>query len=156
MSRVDVTDIQPWLEPTKLNLGNALSASDAGQLDQIETEVIGQIASSYDTSTWIDSASTPKMVKVIIAKMFCAWYYSKMYSEDIGGYENTYAVRVLANANNLMAGVIDGTIQLVDAPDQSVTAGQPSFYPNDASSAMCPTPDDPSLGGPWFSLGQVF
>lgn len=155
MARVAVSDLQAWLEPTKLTLPAILSPSDAAHLDQIETEVLGQVASSYDVGTWADAASTPKMIKVIIAKMFVAWYYSKVYSEDIGGYENTYAVRVLANANNLMAGVIDGTIQLLDSP-QSVTSGQPSFYPNDASSAMCPTDDDPSLGGPYFSMGTRF
>jgi hypothetical protein len=58
------------------------------------------------------------------------------------------------NAGMLIQGLIDGTIEIPGVPPTS--SPNPSFYPNDASSALEPTLEDPSLGPARFSMGKVF
>jgi len=147
--RVTQREVQSWLELTKLNL----AALNTDLLDQLEEEVLVQLSSVYDTSVWTDEVSTPKIVRTIVAKLYASMHIDKMYSEnqDEG---NDYAARLLANANMLIAGLVSGLFEIPGTP--SSNPGTPSFYPTDASSAMEPTIDDPSLGPARFSLGKVF
>jgi hypothetical protein len=150
MARITPDDAQGWAESTKLTL----SSLDASLLNQIEEEVIGRLNSVYTTSGWTDSTNTPALVKVIISKLYVAWFYDRQYSEN-QSEGNDYAILLRANAEMLMTGLIDGTIDLPDVPVAGSGLG-PAFYPNDASSAMEPTPEDPSLGPAKFSMGKVF
>jgi hypothetical protein len=150
MPRIEAIDAQGWGEPTKLDL----STLDLYLLNQIETEVLGRLSGAFTTTTWTNSSNTPALVKVIIAKMYVSWFYDRQYSEnqDEG---NDYAAMLRANAEMLITGLLDGTIELPEAEAPS-NAGKPAFYPNDASSAMEPTPEDRSLGPAKFSMGKVF
>lgn len=150
MALITSSDAQGWAESTKLNL----SALDVSLLGQIETEVIARLNSIYTTTAWISPTTTPSVVKVIIAKMYVAWFYDRQYSEnqDEG---NDYAAMLRANAEMLMSGLIDGTIGIPGETPTGAGSGA-SFYPNDASSALSPTFDDPSLGPAHFSMGKVF
>lgn len=149
MTRVTQREIQSWLELTKLNL----AALNTDLLVQLEEEVLVQLSPIYNVALWTDDATTPRIVRVIIAKMYASWYIDKVYSEnqDEG---NDYAARLLANANMLLAGLVSG---LFEIPGTTPTnPGTASFYPTDASSALEPTLEDPSLGPARFSLGKVF
>lgn len=149
MARIVLADAQGWVEPTKLTL----SSLDSALLNQIEGEVLARLATVYDTSTWLDDLTTPLVVKVIIAKTYAAWLYDRQYSENQTS-GNDYAAMLRANAEMLITGLIDGTI---DIPGVSaIGSGVPSYYPNDASSLLEPTADDPSLGPAKFSMGKVF
>ena len=151
MSRITVQNAKGWVRSTKFNVGDI----DTDLCDQIESEVLARISSSYDVSTWLDASTTPSLVRTAIAKLYVAWLYAKAYSED----EETvpeYARALQANAEMLIVGIIDGTINLPDALPSDSGSGQPSFYPTDASSSMCPTDDDSSLGDASFSMGRVF
>jgi len=148
MSRITAREAQAWVEGTKLTI----STLDTDLLELLEEEVIQQLASITDTSIWIDSTSTPRLVRVIISKMYVAWLYDRAYSEDIE-QGNNYADRLKDNAQMLMTGLLAGTIELPGVPDIS---GSPVFYPTDASSGMEPTSDDPSLGPAAFSMGMRF
>jgi len=150
MALITPSDAQGWAESTKLNL----SALDVSLLGQIETEVLARISSIYATTAWLDPSTTPVLIKVIIAKTYVAWVYDRAYSEN-QEEGNDYAAMLRANAELLITGLIDGTI---DIPGETPTgAGSgPGYYPNDASSAQEPTFDDPSLGPAKFSMGKVF
>jgi hypothetical protein len=148
MSRITVQEAQAWAEGTKLTI----PALDTNLLDHLEEEVLRPLDSAFDIATWVDATSTPKLVRTIISKLYVAWAYDKTYSEDIE-QGNNYADRLKMNANTLLAGLIAGTIELPGVPD---VAGTPVFYPTDASSAMEPTFDDPSLGPAAFSMGLRF
>jgi hypothetical protein len=150
MPRIEVKDAKGWGEPTKLNL----STLDLGLLDQIEAEVLGRLSGVFTITGWTDHTNTPTLVKVIIAKSYVSWFYDRQYSEnqDDG---NDYASMLRANAEMLITGLLDGTIEL-PPPDGSTSGGKPAYYPNDASSAMTPTPDDLSLGPAKFSMGKAF
>jgi|SRR6185369_4903457 len=150
MARITPTDAQGWAESTKLSL----STLDVSLLDQIEAETLARIASAYDTTTWLDPTTTPKIVKVIIAKLYVAWFYDRQYSEN-QDQGNDYAAMLRTNAEMLITGLINGTIDIPGVTPVG-SAGGPAFYPNDASSAQEPTSDDPSLGPAKFSMGKVF
>lgn len=150
MARVTQREIQSWLELTKLNL----AALNTDLLVQLEEEILVQLSTVYDTSTWTDEATTPRIVRVIIAKTYASIHIDKVYSEnqDEG---NDYAARLMANANMLLAGLVSGLFEIPEVPTPE-NPGTASFYPTDASSALEPTTDNPSLGPARFSLGKVF
>lgn len=149
MVRITVEDVRGWVEVTKLNIQDL----DMNFLPQLETEVLARISTVYDSTTWVDAASTPPLIRVIITKMYAGWVYDRAYSEN-QAEANPYAAMLKENAGMLLQGLIDGTIELPGIP--ATSNPNPSFYPNDASSAMEPTLEDPSLGPAKFSLGKVF
>lgn len=152
MSRITVQDAQGWVQTSKFTIG----ALDTNLLDQLEAEVLGRLGSTYDTSVWIDTTTTPRLVRTAIAKLYVCYLYMKAYSEDEDGTP-TYAFRLQQNAEMLISGINDGTIELPDADPISPGAGQPEFYPNDVSSSYEPgTWGDDSLGPNSFSMGKVF
>jgi hypothetical protein len=149
MPRIAVDDVRAWVESSKLNV----QAVDNNHCTQIEEEILARIGGVYDTSTWVDQGSTPRLIRVIIAKMYVGWLYDKLYSEN-QSVSNRYARLIKDNAETLIEGVIDGTIEIPGVTALSSQAA--TFYPNDASSALTPTADDPSLGPAKFSLGKTF
>lgn len=149
MPRITVEEVRGWVEVTKLNVQDL----DLNFLPQLETELFAKIGSVYDTTTWVDPATTPDIVRVIITKLYAGWIYDRAYSEN-QAESNPYAAMLKDNAAMLIQGLIDGTIEIPGVTPSSVP--NPSFYPNDASSALEPTLEDPSLGPARFSMGRVF
>lgn len=149
MARVSIQEVQAWLETTKLTL----SSLDTDFLSQLETMVLARIATAYDVSGWTTTSNTPQIVRTVIAMKYAAWYYRKVYSED-EGTDNEYAQLLDAGAEALISGIVSGSVAVVEVT--ATTAGQPAFYPTDASTALEPTSDDLSLGPPAFSVGRIF
>jgi hypothetical protein len=152
VARISIEEAQAWSEPTK----GTLSDLDAALLIQVEDQVMSMLASSkYDISLWIDAASTPGLVRSIIAMDYVAWLYDRQYSEDSdegNAWAKMLRATVLANIN----GILDGTFTLDGIPVVAEGQGTASFYPNDESSAACPTWGDTSTGPPKFSMGMRF
>jgi hypothetical protein len=131
-----VGEAQAWLETTKANLGSDL---DADLEESIATQVLARVGLSYDTSTWVTPESTPKLVRKIIALKYASWYYQRQYSED-SETANDYALLLNAQAETLLAGVVDGSLDLPEAPeDGSVGTGYVEILPD-----------------PAFSMGRIF
>jgi hypothetical protein len=151
MANISVADAQAWAELTKLTL----SALDADLEAQVSTQVLSRIAQAYDVSGWTTTSNTPKLVKNIIAMTYVSWLYSRQYSEDETG-SNEYAIRLLAYAETLILGIISGANDLDETPEQVGPTTVPLFYPTDASSALEPSTDDPSLGPAKFTMGTVW
>jgi hypothetical protein len=149
MARITVEEVRGWVEVSKLNVQDL----DLNFLPQLETEILAKLGTVYDTTTWIDPGTTPDLVRVIITKLYAGWIYDRAYSEN-QAESNPYAAMLKENAGMLIAGLIDGTIEIPGVPATSNPG--PSFYPNDASSALEATYDDPSLGPARFSMGRVF
>lgn len=148
MPRVQTSEIQAWLEPTKLTI----AAPDLDLLVHLERETLVRLAVFYDTSGWTDHTNTPDIVRTIISKCYAVQHIDKTYSENQD--ENSeYARRLKENVHMLIEGILEGVIPI---PGQDKANGRASFFPTNASSAQEPTRDDMSLGGPWFSLGKSF
>jgi hypothetical protein len=163
MARISVDDVKAWVESTKLDP----QALDLDHLDQLETEVLSRINSVYNTSSWVDKSTTPRLIQTIIAKMYTGWLYDKYYSENQSA-PNQYSQLVKQNAEMLIEGILDGTVEIPGLPpDNPVTA---TFYPNDISSSIAPDDGsyqpnngllspisgDTSTGPAKFSMGKRF
>lgn len=149
MPRVTLSEVAAWVEPVKI----PITALDSELLSQLEEEVLVQLTSQYTVTTWVDPTTTPKIVRVIIAKMYASFHIDRAYSENQDG-GNDYAARIMANANMLLTGLASGSIEVPDSPPSNPST--PSFFPTDFSSAQTPTADNPEFGGPYFSLGRSF
>lgn len=150
MAHFTVAELNAWSEPTKLTL----SAIDSSLELQVATQVLPQLASVFNTSTWTNDATTPALVRSIMAMYYVAWIYDRTYSEDAESNEYSQLLRTTAQAN--INGLINGTVILAEDPTANAYSGTPSFYPNDASSALAPTAETPSDGPPSFMIGTVF
>lgn len=149
MTVITIEDVRGWVETTKLDI----TSLDLNFLPQLEAETFARLGTVYDTTTWITPDSTPMIVRVVITKYYAAWTYDRFYSEN-QGVANEYAAMIRQNADMLLQGLIDGTIEIPGVTP--ISDPNPAFYPNDASSVLDPTTDDPSLGPARFSLGRVF
>jgi hypothetical protein len=111
------------------------------------------LGTTFDTSTWVDTATTPELVRQAISMLYVHRVYNRTYSGDRDNM-NDYSMWLRAEANALLDGLIAGSIIIPDI-DVPLT-GSPSFYPNDLSSALEPDYYDKSLGGNKFSGGEKF
>ena len=153
MARITLAEAQAWAEATKFTIGSISTSPNVDLLTQLESEVMARISSAYDTTLWVDAATTPTIVRTAIAKLFVAWAYRRQYSESIEDNDASYAALLEANAELIITGLVDGSIEI---PGEPVLTGVPAYYPTDASSAEAPTIEDPSLGPARFSMGMVF
>lgn len=155
--QIDVDDAQPYASPRKLDLGTSL---EGDLVESVSSMVLAQIQPAYDTSTWVDATTTPRMVRAIIGMYYVAWYYQRTYAEDTG--TATYADRLLRWAQMLINGILAGNTILTDVATPVVDHGAPGFYPNDQSTATNPLnldindPERGSVGPAYFTMGQVF
>lgn len=149
MPRVTLSEIKAWVDPSKI----VITSLDTELLSQLEEEVLVQLTGQYNVTSWLDELTTPKIVRVIIAKTYASFYIDRVYSENQDN-GNDYAARLMTNANMLLSGLISGSIEI---PDVEITnPSTVSFFPTDASSAQEPTADNPEFGGPYFSFGRPF
>lgn len=151
MARITVAEANAWLESTKLSLPNIETSLES----QIGSQVLARLASTYDTSSWTDTNSTPVLVRSIIAMYYAAMIYDRAYTDDNDTTNNwAQILRNLADQN--IAGLLSGAITLVEQPDDNSDVSTPVFFPNDLSSSQCPTEENPSDGPAAFMMGTVF
>lgn len=131
MARVTVTQVQQWLDGTKL----VVTALDSELEDTMSTVVLSSLSEVFVATAWLDTTTTPKLVQKIIAMMYAAWYYRRQYSEQLE--TSTYADDLEAMATDVLGGIKSGQLLLSDLPlaQQTPSSQQPSFYPNDAAGA---------------------
>jgi hypothetical protein len=150
-ARISLAEAQAWLEQTKL----VLPSLDASMEAQISSQILGRLSAAYpaEVATWTTEANTPQLVRSIISMFYAGWFYDRQYSEN--PEDNSYADRLRAWAEQLLMGLLEGTIDIPEVPGQPAI-GEPAFFPTDTSSANEPTDDNPSDGGPKFLMGKVF
>ncbi len=148
MSHIEIRDAQAWVEKSKLDLKSVM---DWELETQVSSQVLGRVAQAFDVSSWLDRDTTPTVIRSIIAMHYVAWWYDRTFSTD--NEANVYANKLREAADAYLQNILDG---LVPIDGVTNSTGSPVFYPTDASSAMEPTPEDPSLGGSTFSMGTVW
>lgn len=152
MALIDVDDVQPWLEITKLRL----DTDDQLLEEPFHSEFVrSRLAScDIDVTTWIDVASTPSFVKSIIGMLVAAQKYNTYYSETEEGAGNPYANKLEERGMLLLEGICAGTIDLLDIIDDPATTGFGSvaFYPDDDVGATEATKEEAVR----FKMGTVF
>lgn len=151
MAYIEARDANAWADKFKLNL----TALDDDLEVSVASQVLAKVSQRYDTSGWITPQTTPSLIKSIIAMMYTGWYFQRVYSEDTD--ISTYGALLLTRAEDLMDGIVSGTNVLVEAdPIGGESSDTASFYPTDLSSSQSPTFNDMSLGGPKFTMGQIW
>ncbi len=152
MPLIDVDDVQPWLEITKLRL----DSDDKLAEEPFHSEFVrSRLAScDIDVTTWIDTATTPLFVKQIIGMFVAAQRYNTSYSETDEGAGNPYANKLEERGMLLLEGICAGTIDLLDATDDPATTGFGSvlFYPDDDVGILEANKEEAVR----FTMGQVF
>jgi hypothetical protein len=152
VARISVEEVKAWVEPTKL----PIAALDTDLATQVEELVLSRIASAYDVSTWVNAATTPKLVRSAISMLYVSVYYDRQYSED--ERSNAWARRLSNMVDSMINGIVTGAIDLLDVVGNAPNSAA-SFFPNDASSAIVDSylqDLDPSLGPAAFSMGRRF
>lgn len=118
------------------------------------TQLFAKLGQVYDVSTWVDEVTTPNLVRKVLAMLYTGWFYERTYSEDQD--TSDYGQMLISQANQLIEGIVAGTLVLSDVTVPAVNPDQPSFYPDDASSALTPSFEDRSLGDAKFSMGTIW
>jgi len=151
MPHVTPDDLNAFADGRKITFNDI----DVGLEETLSTQVLARISQVYDTSTWVDETTTPPLIKSIIAMQYVGWYFERTYSEDAN--ISNYGTMLIAESNTLTDGLANGQIDIPGLPT-GINTGltQPSFYPDDNSSASETTYDDMSLGPAKFSMGMVW
>lgn len=150
MAHITVEEANSWTDKVKLNL----SVLDSELEESMATQVLARVSQAYDTTSWVDTDTTPKLIRKIIAMMYVGWYFQRTYSEE--EETNSYGLMLIAQAERLIEGIVSGSLSLPDSTEPLLNVDAPTFYPTDASSALSPTSDDMSLGGAKFSMGTIW
>jgi hypothetical protein len=150
-AHITAAETNAWADKYKLDL----TTLDGELEDSLATQVIVRLSQVYDTSSWVDTTTTPSLVRKIIAMKYVGWYFQRTYSEDEEA--NNYGLMLIGQADNLIEGIVSGAYPLPGTTTvDGIAVGTPVFYPNDASSALTPTASDRSLGPARFSMGQIW
>jgi hypothetical protein len=149
MPLVDLQEVKAWAERTKLTLGDF----DDDLLSHITSIVIARLVGTFDTSAWVDPATTPALIRTIISMRYVSAVYRRSFADEADA-PSSYPFWLEQQTDDLLEGLIDGTIDLPELPSQFT--GTIAFYPTDSSSALEPSSSDGSLGPSTFSMGSVF
>ncbi len=128
-----------------------------GELEGVVTsKVLGSLEKRFDTSVWTTTSNTPELVQQTCALAYAGAIYSRAYSEDITGITDTYGIKLSADAEVMLEGILDGTYELRDLTGYT-NPDQPQFYPTDSSTTLYDTDPSSKNATPMvFRMNQVF
>ena len=132
MSYLVTTDVQPWLNQTKFNV---TSVDPTHEQTAVNT-VFGKISQRYDTSTWIDSATTPTLILNLLSMWVASVYLRRAASEEDG--LTTYADWLEMRADAICDKIVEGAIDIPGVEEDPLTSlgGSSVFFPTDAATQI--------------------
>lgn len=132
MSYLAADDVNAWLQQSKFKV----IAVDTELESTASLQLLAKLAQRYDTTTWVDSATTPELAVRIMAMLVASYVLRRAISEDTG--ESTYPDWLEGRANLLLDSIIDGTIGLPGfEPNPNATlADGAEFFPTDAATQL--------------------
>jgi hypothetical protein len=141
---VSLSDVQQWLEKTKLTLTEVDPEFEASA-----TAIAFSILSSrYDTSTWTNETTTPEIVRVGLSMWIASYEYRRAYSESTAATANSYADWLEKRGSFIIEGLQNG---LIDIPGVIETSSPttPLYWPDD-------TTGDDGVSEAKFTIGRAF
>jgi len=129
---VTTREVESWLQDSKFDIGVVEPEIEA----LASSMCIGRISQRYDTSTWLDSDTTPSLVLNLIAMWVAAAYLRKIASEEDG--LTTYADVLEARMEKICESIVDGIIDLpgyTEDPSSSL-GGSAAFFPDNAATQL--------------------
>lgn len=150
---VTTAEVQQWIQDTRLTIATVDPALDASAYSR----VVGVLALRYTTGTWIDSSTTPSLVRSIISMLIAAWTINKAHAETMGDVD-AYGVHLESSALVLLGGLADGSILIDDTAIGDYSMGQPVFWPTDIATTVATEQgwDADGAAPMMFSTGKVF
>ena len=154
-SHILVSDVQQWLEPTKLTITTVEPSLEATAFEYVASS----LSSRYDPAGWLDTLTTPKLVKSVESMWYAGMLYKRQYSENTD--ESGYGTYLLTYVATLVTAISTGQADIVDISTIRAPWSYPVFWPDDDSTLIADPkvggdPTDP-LGAPRaFTMGQVF
>lgn len=150
-SIIELSDAQAWID----QVGNKLplASLDDALVSSLAEQLKGRLGQQYNVEAWTNTNNTPALIKKILGMQYIGWHYQRVFANDTDNVSN-YGARLLEEAEKLIVALTTGVLTVTDV--LPVQLGTPAFYPTNASSALDPTTDDPSLGGPVFALGTIW
>lgn len=156
MAHFTAGEANAWLEDTKLSLDSI----DTNLEQQIAAQILPRLTlAGFNTAAWTNDSTTPQLIRSLMAMLYVAWIYDRAYSDNNEDATSNYASLLRQHVELNIAGLVAGSIILTEEPDVNTDIGQPSFFPNDASSNTdAGFHVDPSQGDgpPAFMMGTVF
>lgn len=110
MPYIDATLANAWTDKDRLNL----TAIDVNLENQIASQVIQRASRAFDTATWENSATTPPIIRSIIAMIYAGRYGQSKTQDNISGIDN-YWTKLVEDANKILENLIIGEITLRDS-----------------------------------------
>lgn len=142
MAYLTPKQVQQWLEKTRFTVTEIDAAREITARDL----VFGRVGDKYDTTPWLNDATTPSLVTNIMSGFYAAWLYNSIFSEDQGSSD--YADFLLRMLNGLLDQISSGGLDLPGEDPSPL--GTPVFFPTDAS-------DTDGLGNEIkFTMGATF
>lgn len=137
---ISIDDAKVWLSQTKA----PITTIEDELADQLSTTVVGAVSARYSTDTWVDEDTTPLLIRRIISMFYAGYYYHRTFSND--SEPGAYGDRLLADAQTLLNGIVDGTIDIPSDVSIPVVTSM-------ATLTIAPELVDTD---PVFSMSQVF
>ena len=109
MAYIDVALANAWTDKDRFNL----TAIDVNLENQIASQVIERASQAFDTSLWQNTATTPTIIKSIIAMMYVGRSGQARTQDNINGVDN-YWTKLVEDAIRLLDSVIRGELVLRD------------------------------------------
>ena len=147
MPLIQVDEVQSWFTEDRLSLEHDDTLPEEANVSEM---VRSRLADTYDVTTWVSVATTPTLVRKVIAAKVAAIRYSKHYADQLD--ELPYAEKLEMWAKDTLEAIAEGKLTLLDVvtdaeQDAAEEARSISFFPTDVSSI-----DEPAK----FTMGEVF
>ena len=152
MAVFTLAQVNGWLDPTKAQIASL----DTELTNVIEEKVLSALDTRFTTSSWTTTGNTPELVQQCAALAYAGAIYSRAYSEDITGIEDTYGVKLTLDSEAMLEGILAGDFKLRDLTDYT-NPDKPEFYPTDTSTTLYDTDRTNKNASPMvFRMNQVF
>ena len=109
MAYIDVALANAWTDKDRFNL----TAIDVNLENQIASQVIERASQAFDTSLWVNTDTTPTIIKSIIAMIYVGRSGQARTQDNINGVDN-YWTKLVEDAMRLLDSVIRGELVLRD------------------------------------------
>jgi hypothetical protein len=143
MTHISAQDAKAWFKGTEVSWNLSTDPDAQAHESQIASQVLSRVAQAFDVTSWVDSETTPLLVRSAIAMQLVAWWYDRAYSttDDV----NPYSANLRAMSERIVLGILNGTMELLDADQPSTQSGLSASIAGELL-----------ITEPVFTMGKVF
>lgn len=150
---VSIAEVQQWIQDTRLSVGVVDPELEASAFSR----VAGALALRYTTTSWVNTATTPTLVRAIISMLIAAWTINRAHAETVDQVD-AYGIHLESSALVLLGGLADGSILADDTAVSDSATGTPAFWPTDNATLVAKEEgwDADGAAPLMFTAGKVF